>query len=83
MTRRQEAVAFVVAFYVLLVTAAVLLNITWVVINARSVTPRVFGIVSFALIILETPQSRAVPEEQRQEFYPLSALARSSCRRHR
>ncbi|MEQ1759769.1 MAG: HAMP domain-containing sensor histidine kinase [Vicinamibacterales bacterium] len=50
-TRRQKAVAFVVAFCVLLVTAAVLLNISWVVINARQVTPLVLGVISFALII--------------------------------
>ena len=50
-TRRQKAVAFVVAFCVLLVTAAVLLNISWIVLNARSVTPLVLGMVTFALII--------------------------------
>jgi len=50
-TRRQTAVAVVVAFCVLLVTAAVLLNISWVVINASQVTPLVLGVISFALII--------------------------------
>jgi len=50
-TRRQKAVAFVVAFCVLLVTAAVLLNISWIVLNARSVTPLVLGMVTFALLI--------------------------------
>jgi two-component system, OmpR family, sensor histidine kinase SenX3 len=109
-TRRQKAIAVVVAFCVLLVTAAVLLNVSWIVINARQVGPLVLGAALFALIIagiivytvflvaeirrnedhdtfinavthelktpiasmrlyLETLQSRAVPEEQRQEFY--------------
>ena len=51
MTRRQKAIAFFVALCVLLVGAAVSLNIGWIVINARRVTPLVLGIVSFALII--------------------------------
>ncbi len=52
MTRRQKAIAFFVAFCVLLVMAAVSLNISWIVINARRITPLVVvGIVLFALII--------------------------------
>ncbi|MBI3049120.1 MAG: HAMP domain-containing histidine kinase [Acidobacteria bacterium] len=51
MTRRQQAIAFFVALCVLLVGAAVSLNIGWILITARSVTPLVLGIVSFALII--------------------------------
>ncbi len=51
MTRRQKAIAFVVAFCVLLVTAAVLLNVGWIVINARRVGPLVVGVVTFALLI--------------------------------
>ena len=51
MTRRQKAIAFFVALCVLLVAAAVSLNIGWIVINARRLTPLVLGIVSFALII--------------------------------
>ncbi len=51
MTRRQKAIAFFVAFCVLLVTAALSLNIGWIVINARSVTPLIWGILAFALII--------------------------------
>ena len=51
MTRRQKAIAFFVTLCVLLVAAAVSLNIGWVVINARRVTPLILGIVSFALII--------------------------------
>jgi two-component system, OmpR family, sensor histidine kinase SenX3 len=50
-TRRQKAIAFFVALCVLLVTAAVALNITWIVLNARRVTPLVIGIVLFAVII--------------------------------
>ena len=51
MTRRQKAVAFFVALCVLLVAATVSLNIGWIVINARRVTPLIWGIISFALII--------------------------------
>jgi signal transduction histidine kinase len=50
-TRRQQAITFFVALCVLLVGAAVSLNIGWILITARSVTPLVLGIVSFALII--------------------------------
>ncbi|MBI4887049.1 MAG: HAMP domain-containing histidine kinase [Acidobacteria bacterium] len=51
MTRRQKAIAFFVALCVLLVAAAVSLNIGWIFINARRVAPLVLGVVSFALII--------------------------------
>ena len=51
MTRRQKAIAFFVALCVLLVAAAVSLNIGWIVTNAGRVTPLVFGVISFALII--------------------------------
>ena len=51
MTRRQKAVAFFVALCVILVAATVSLNIGWIVINARRVTPLIWGIISFALII--------------------------------
>src|ERR1041385_4065361 len=51
MTRRQKAIAFFVAFCVLLVIAAVSLNVSWIVINARRITPLVIvGIVLFVLI---------------------------------
>jgi signal transduction histidine kinase len=50
-TRRQKAIAFFVGLCVLLVAAAVTLNISWIVINARRVGPLVLGIISFALII--------------------------------
>lgn len=50
MTRRQQAIAFFVALCVLLVGAAVSLNIGWII-TERRVTPLILGIVSFALII--------------------------------
>jgi signal transduction histidine kinase len=50
-TRRQKAIAFFVALCVLLVAAAISLNIGWILVNARRVTPLVLGIISFALII--------------------------------
>jgi signal transduction histidine kinase len=50
-TRRHQAIAFFVALCVVLVGAAISLNIGWILINARRVTPLVLGIVSFALII--------------------------------
>ena len=51
MTRRQKAIAFFVGLCVLLVAAAVSLNVGWILITARRVTPLVLGIVTFALII--------------------------------
>ena len=51
MTRRQKAIAFFVALCVLLVAAAVALNVGWIVINAQRVAPLVLGVISFALII--------------------------------
>jgi signal transduction histidine kinase len=53
MTRRQKAIAFFVALCVLLVAAAVSLNIGWIVITAERARLRVliFGIITFGLII--------------------------------
>jgi signal transduction histidine kinase len=51
MTRRQKAIAFFVALCVLLVTAALWLNVGWILINARQLTPLILGGVLFALII--------------------------------
>ena len=51
MTRRQKAIAFFVGLCVLLVAAAVLLNIGWILTNAGQVTPLVLGVILFALII--------------------------------
>jgi two-component system sensor histidine kinase SenX3 len=50
-TRRQKAIAFFIALCVLLVAAALLLNITWIIANTGRITPIVFGIVLFGLII--------------------------------
>jgi len=50
-TRRQKAIGFFVTLCVLLVAAAVSLNIGWILINARRVAPLVLGIISFAVII--------------------------------
>lgn len=51
MTQRQKAIALVVVLGVLLVAAAVSLNISWIVINAGRVWPLILGIIFFALII--------------------------------
>ena len=53
MTRRQKAIAFFVALCVLLVGAALSLNIGWIVITAERARLRVlvFGIITFGLII--------------------------------
>jgi len=50
-TRRQKAIALSVTLSVLLLAAAVALNIGWIVINARRITPLIWGVVSFAIII--------------------------------
>jgi signal transduction histidine kinase len=50
-TRRQQAIAFFVALCVLLVAAAVVLNVGWILINARRALPLILGVISFALII--------------------------------
>src|SRR5262245_30516931 len=51
MTRRQKAIAFFVALCVLLVAAAISLNIGWIIANAGRITPIVLGMVLFAFII--------------------------------
>lgn len=53
MTSRRKAIAFFVTLCVLLVAAALALNIGWVVLNlnARRAAPLILGIISFALII--------------------------------
>jgi two-component system, OmpR family, sensor histidine kinase SenX3 len=50
-TRRQKAIAFFVGLCVLLVAAAVSLNIGWIIANAGRITPIILGIVLFGLII--------------------------------
>ena len=51
MTRRQKAIAFFVALCVLLVAAAMSLNIGWIIANAGRIMPIILGIVLFGLII--------------------------------
>jgi signal transduction histidine kinase len=50
-TRRQTASIVFVVLCVVLVAAAVTLNIGWILANGRSVAPLVFGIIAFSLII--------------------------------
>jgi two-component system sensor histidine kinase SenX3 len=50
-TRRQKAIAFFVGLCVLLVAAAVSLNIGWIIANTGRITPIVLGMVLFGLII--------------------------------
>jgi signal transduction histidine kinase len=50
-TRRQTASIVFVVLCVVLVAAAVTLNIGWILANPRSVAPLVFGVIAFSLII--------------------------------
>jgi len=50
-TRRQTATIVYVSLCVVLVAAAVSLNIGWILVNGRRVLPLVLGILSFAMII--------------------------------
>jgi two-component system sensor histidine kinase SenX3 len=50
-TRRQTASIVFVVLCVVLVAAAVILNIGWILANPRSVAPLVFGVIAFSLII--------------------------------
>ncbi len=51
MTRRQTAAIVFIVLFVVLVAAAVSLNIGWILVNGRRVLPLVLGIIAFALII--------------------------------
>ena len=51
MTRRQKTIAFFVTLCVLLVAAAVSLNVGWILISGRRLAALVFGMVLFGLII--------------------------------
>jgi two-component system sensor histidine kinase SenX3 len=51
MTRRQTASIVFVVLCVVLVAAAVTLNIGWILVNGRRVAPLVLGVTTFALII--------------------------------
>jgi signal transduction histidine kinase len=51
MTRRQTASIIFVVLCVVLVAAAVTLNIGWIIVNGRRVAPLVLGVTTFSLII--------------------------------
>ena len=51
MTRRQTATIVFVVLCVVLVAAAVTLNISWIIVNGRRVAPLILGVFTFALII--------------------------------
>ena len=51
MTRRQKTIAFFVTLCVLLVAAAISLNVGWILISGRRVAALVVGVVLFGLII--------------------------------
>ena len=51
MTRRQTASIVFVVLCIVLVAAAVTLNISWILVNGRRVAPLVLGVLTFALII--------------------------------
>jgi signal transduction histidine kinase len=51
MTRRQTATIVFIVLCVVLVAAAVSLNVGWILVTARSVLPLVLGVIAFALII--------------------------------
>ncbi len=51
MTRRNAATVVFVTLCVVLVAAAVTLNIGWIYVNGREVLPLVFGVLAFSLII--------------------------------
>ena len=51
MTRRQTATAVFIVLCVVLVAAAVSLNVGWILGSGRTLLPLVFGVVAFALII--------------------------------
>ena len=51
MTRRQKAIAIIITFCVLLVAAAISLNVSWILINARRDFLLILGVILFALII--------------------------------
>jgi len=50
-TRRQTASIVFVVLCVVLVAAAVTLNIGWILVNGRRVAPLILGVFSFSLII--------------------------------
>jgi len=51
MSRRQKAIVIIITFCVLLVAAAILLNVSWILITARRDALLILGVILFALII--------------------------------
>jgi signal transduction histidine kinase len=51
MTRRQTASIVFVVLCIVLVAAAVTLNISWIIVNGRRLAPLVLGVTTFSLII--------------------------------
>lgn len=51
MTRRQTAIVVFIVLAVVLVAAAVSLNVGWILVNGRRLLPLVLGVIAFALII--------------------------------
>jgi len=51
MTRRQTAIIVFIVLCVVLVAAAVSLNVGWILVNTSSLLPLVLGVIAFALII--------------------------------
>src|SRR6476659_4996323 len=51
MTRRQKAISIIITFCVLLVAAAISLNVSWILITARRDALLILGVVLFAVII--------------------------------
>ena len=51
MTRRQIAIVVFIVLCVVLVAAALSLNVGWIIVNYRRVLPLVLGIIAFALLI--------------------------------
>src|SRR3954468_18206595 len=51
MTRGQKASAAIITFCVLLVAAAISLNVSWIVMTARTDALLILGVILFALII--------------------------------
>ena len=51
MTRRQTASIVFVVLCIVLVAAAVTLNIGWILVNGRRIAPLILGVVTFGLII--------------------------------
>ena len=51
MTRRQTATIVFIVLCVVLVAAALSLNISWIIVNGRRIAPLIFGVLTFTLII--------------------------------